>query len=193
VRPSGRLRVIAGEVGGLRLAAPKGDRTRPTADRVKESLFSSLGSAIEGASVLDGYAGSGALAIEALSRGARGAVVVDRAAAARSVMRANLATTGMTDRASVLGGALESVLAAEPPPEAPFDVVFLDPPYDEPAVALERVLALLADPEWTAAHARIVVERAVGSEGLTPPPGWDATWTRTVGSTLVSVLARPVP
>lgn len=188
-----RLRVIAGAVGGLRLAAPKGDRTRPTADRVKESLFSSLGAAIEGASVLDGYGGSGALAIEALSRGAAGALIVETAAPARAAIRENLATTGMFAQARVLVGPLEAVLAGAPPSEAPFDLVFLDPPYDEPTENLDWVLGLVGRSQWSAPGARIVVERAGGSDGIAPPTGWDATWTRAVGSTLVTVLARLAP
>lgn len=188
-----RLRVIAGDVGGRRLEAPAGDRTRPTTDRVKESLFSHLGTAVDGASVLDGYAGSGALAIEALSRGAKRVVLVDRAKSARSVICRNLTAMGMTDRATVIGATLEGALAAEPPSEAPFDLVFVDPPYDEPTSALERVLELLAGREWTGGHARIVTERPIDAGAASPPTDWDTTWSRATGGTLVSVLTRLAP
>jgi 16S rRNA (guanine966-N2)-methyltransferase len=187
------VRVIAGEAGGLRLVAPKGDRTRPTADRVKESLFSALGSRIAGASVLDLYAGSGALGIEALSRGARVAVLVDRAEAATVAIRANLASTRMADRARVVRRPVEAVLRANPPGEAPFDLVFVDPPYAQAPGVVAAVLDGLAAADWATAEASIVVEGAVGAARPAWPAGWDATWERASGGTLVTVLARPVP
>ena len=137
-------RVIAGEAGGLRLATPPGTSTRPTADRVKEALFSALGpDRIEDASVLDGYAGSGALAIEALSRGAATAVLVDHDAQAVAAIRKNLVHTHLGARARVAQRDVAVFLRMPPPtPEAPFDLVLLDPPYDQPpsdlASALER-------------------------------------------------------
>ena len=104
------LRVIAGEAGGRRLVAPKGD-VRPTADRVKESLFAALGAdRLEGAVVLDLYAGSGALGIEALSRGAATAVFVDKDHRAHEAIRTNLATTGFAERAHVSQAAVDSFL-----------------------------------------------------------------------------------
>lgn len=187
------MRVIAGEAGGLRLVAPKGDRTRPTADRVKESLFSSLGSRVDGASVLDLYAGSGALAIEALSRGARSAVLVDRAASATVAIRANLTSTRTGGRARVVLRSVEAVLRDPPPPEAPFDLAFLDPPYAQPTGVLAKVLGTLAGRDWSAPDARIVVEGAAAEARPPWPIGWDATWERASGSTIVTVLARLVP
>lgn len=187
------MRVIAGEAGGLRLVAPRGDRTRPTADRVKESLFSALGSLVDDASVLDLYAGSGALAIEALSRGARSAVLVDRAQPATVAMRANLGSTRMSDRARIVRRPVEAVLRDTPPPEAPFDLVFLDPPYAHPISALAVALSSLGSTGWSAADARIVVEGAAGDPTPAWPDGWHATWERTSGGTIVTVLARLVP
>ena len=104
------LRVIAGAAGGRRLVAPKGG-TRPTTDRVKEALFASLGHRIDDAAVLDLYAGSGALAIEALSRGAARAVLVDRDAAAEVAVRANLSTTGFDAVATFVRSPVERFLA----------------------------------------------------------------------------------
>ena len=187
------MRVIAGEAGGLRLVAPKGDRTRPTADRVKESLFSALALHLDGASVLDLYAGSGALAIEALSRGARTAVLVARARPATVAIRANLASTRMGERARVVCRAVEAVLRNPAPPEGPFDLVFLDPPYDQPIAGIAKALETLGTPEWSASDARSVLEGAAGTPGPTWPPGWDATWQRTSGGTIVTVLARLAP
>lgn len=136
------MRVIAGTAGGRRLVVPRGDRTRPTADRVREAVFSSLQPRLPGARVLNLFAGSGALAIEALSRGADHATLVERARPALDAIRRNLDAAGVADRAVVvsadLPGALDRV-------EGPFDVVFLDPPYgldrDVLAVVLERLHA----------------------------------------------------
>jgi 16S rRNA (guanine966-N2)-methyltransferase len=184
------VRVIAGKAGGLRLVAPKGDRTRPTSDRVKESLFSALGDRLSGASVLDLYAGSGALAIEALSRGARSAVLVDRAHPAILAIRANLASTRLGERARVVRRAVEALLRDPAPPEAPFDLAFLDPPYDQPIGGVAQALESLGTPEWAASDARIVVEGATATPPPVWPSGWDVTWERVSGGTLVTVLAR---
>jgi 16S rRNA (guanine966-N2)-methyltransferase len=183
--------VIAGEAGGLRLAAPKGTRTRPTQDRVKESLFAALGpDRLLGAAVLDCYAGSGALAIEALSRGATSAVLVDRDPLAVDVIRRNLRTTGFLDRARVQRRGVGGFVKAPPPAEAPFDLVFCDPPYDQPAGELAGVLAALATPEWVGADGTIVIERASSAGPPTLPPGWAVSWSRVYGDTLL-VLAAP--
>ena len=187
------MRVIAGEAGGLRLVAPKGDRTRPTADRVKESLFSALALHVDGAAVLDLYAGSGALAIEALSRGARSGLLVDRAHPATVAIRANLSSTRLGERARVVRRAVEAVLRDPPPPEAPFDLIFLDPPYEQPIGSLAKALVTLGTAEWSASDARIVVEGAAGTPAAPWPDGWHATWERTSGGTIVTVLARLVP
>ena len=179
-------RVISGEAGGRRLVVPKGDRVRPTTDRVKESVFAALGDArLAGARVLDLYAGSGALGIEALSRGAAAAVLVDRDAGAQRAIQANLDATGLAGRARLERRAAASVVAGPPPPEAPFDLVLLDPPYDLPADALGSVLAALAEPGWLAPEATVVVERS-GADALPElPPGWRSTWERCYGDTLV--------
>jgi 16S rRNA (guanine966-N2)-methyltransferase len=182
------LRVIAGTAGGRKLVAPKGG-TRPTTDRTKEALFSSLGPArVEGATVLDLYAGSGALAIEALSRGAARAVLVDRAAAAESAIRTNLATTGFTDRARVRR-AIVTTFVGGAVPEAPFDLAFLDPPYEVSAHEVTQVLAALADNGLVADGATVVLERAKGSESVAFPARWGIEKERAYGDTLL-VVAR---
>jgi 16S rRNA (guanine966-N2)-methyltransferase len=182
--------VIAGEVGGLRLAVPKGARTRPTADRVKEALFAALGpDRLLGAVVLDCYAGSGALAIEALSRGSARAVLVDRDPLAVDMIRRNLHTTGLTDRARVQRRGVTAFVRAEPPPDAPFDLVFCDPPYDQPAGELAGVLAALTAPEWVRPTGTIVVERAASAGPPSFPAGWGATWSRVYGDTLLVLAA----
>jgi 16S rRNA (guanine966-N2)-methyltransferase len=120
------VRVVAGELRGRKLVAPPGDATRPTADRVREALFSILGD-ISGARVLDLYAGSGALGIEALSRGAATAVFVDSSQAAVTAIRRNLAELGL--EAPVQRRDALAYLAAAAAGD-PFDLVFADPPYD---------------------------------------------------------------
>jgi 16S rRNA (guanine966-N2)-methyltransferase len=195
------LRVIAGEAGGRRLVAPKGD-VRPTADRVKESLFAALGAdRIEGAVVLDLYAGSGALGIEALSRGAASAVFVDKDRRAHDALRTNLATTGFAARAQVRQSPVASFLGrpaaspetrpetgAETGPETgkAFDLVFLDPPYDLAAAELTRALETLARPGVLAEAATVVIETRRDAPPVLPAD-WTVGWTRTYGDTLLTV------
>jgi 16S rRNA (guanine966-N2)-methyltransferase len=144
------VRVVAGEFGGRRLRMPKGAPTRPTADRVREALFSMLGD-LSGVRVLDLYAGSGALGIEALSRGAESALFVERDPRAVSVIERNLADLGL-EQGVIRDDALRFIARGK----GVFDVVFCDPPYDSgPRIAgtlAERLPALLAD------NARIVTE-----------------------------------
>ncbi len=181
------LRVIAGRVGGRKLVAPKGD-TRPTTDRVKEALFSSLGPRVHDATVLDLYAGSGALAIESLSRGAVRAVLVDREPAAVAAIHANLAATGLADAARVQRTSVATFVRATVP-EAPFDLVFLDPPYEVTSEELPDVLAGLAAAGLGAAGATIVLERPKAAEPVLVPSGWGIEKERAYGDTLL-VVAR---
>lgn len=185
---AGRLRVIAGSAGGRRLVAPRGG-ARPTTDRVKESVFAGLGDArLTDATVLDLYAGSGALAIEALSRGAAGAVLVEMARDGVSAINANLESTGFADRARVETRSVVTFLRREAPAEAPFDLAFLDPPYETPADDVAEALTLLTRPGWLGPDAAIVLERAnTPNEHPPPPPGWATTWQRAYGDTLVTV------
>ena len=121
------MRVVAGAYGGRRLAAPDGSATRPTSDRVREALFSVLGVSVQGARVLDLFAGSGALGIEALSRGAASAVFVDRAPRAIGAVRANLAALGID--ADVRRIEARAWLRTASARSEAYDLVFLDPPY----------------------------------------------------------------
>src|SRR5689334_4958151 len=123
------MRVIAGSARGRRLQAPSGDGTRPTSDRVREATFNALGSldALVGATVLDLFAGSGALGIEALSRGAARATFVERDRTARTVLEANLAACGFADRAEVVASDADRLLATAG--ERRWDLALLDPPY----------------------------------------------------------------
>jgi 16S rRNA (guanine966-N2)-methyltransferase len=171
------LRVIAGSAGGRKLVAPKGG-ARPTTDRVKEALFSMLGPArLQEATVLDLYAGSGALAIEALSRGASRAVLVDHDRAAEAAVTANLATTGF-DGVARFRRSTVSAFVAGPATDAPFDVVFLDPPYDLSSEDVSGVLAALAAGNVVAPDGTVVVEL---------PAGWGIEKDRAYGDTLLVV------
>jgi 16S rRNA (guanine966-N2)-methyltransferase len=181
------VRVIAGTAGGLRLIAPRGRATRPTADRVREALFAALGDLVVDASVLDLFAGSGALAVEALSRGARTAVLVDRDRRAVEACRQNLTSTGLIERARVQATAAETLVRAGPPPEAPFDLVFLDPPYETRPADLGAVLGPLAQPGWLVPGGRVVVETRVVAPPQDFGPGWVVVWQREYGDTLIRV------
>ena len=139
------MRVVAGSYKGRTLRAPRGSRTRPTADRVREALFSMLGD-LTGARVLDLFAGSGALGIEALSRGAASALFVDRDARAVAAIRRNLETLGTRSEAEVRRQDALRFLSGF---EGTFDLVLVDPPYDSAAriagPLAERLPALLAE------------------------------------------------
>ena len=162
-------RVVAGEWGGRRLQTRKGDGTRPTSDRVREAMFSTVESEMGGweddSRVFDLYAGSGALGIEAMSRGASTAVFVESDRRAADVIKRNLAALG-TPNGAVIRTSVQRFL--ETPDH--FDVAFVDPPYDLPHDRLSRVLTQLA--EWREPNAIIVVERSTRTpfawpEGLT--------------------------
>ena len=181
------LRVIGGTAGGRRIVAPKGG-ARPTQDRVKEALFSSLGEVVLDAVVLDLYAGSGALGIEALSRGAAHAVLVDSDRAAETAIRSNLDTTGLAERATVVRSAA-GVFVGRGGPGGPFDLVFLDPPYDTPTEEVSALLVALAGSGSVASGATVVVERPTGSAPLDLPGGWDTRRERTYGDTLLLVVS----
>lgn len=155
---------MAGSAGGRRLVVPARG-TRPTSERVREALFSAVGSAMDlnGAAVLDLYAGSGALGLEALSRGAEHATFVESERAALTVLERNIAAVGLGE-AGIRRGRVATVLAGPVPRR--YDLVLADPPYDLAAEELNRVLTLLG--EWTAPAAVVVVERAFRTE----PPDW---------------------
>jgi 16S rRNA (guanine966-N2)-methyltransferase len=182
------LRVIAGSARGRRLSVPPGDDVRPTQDRVREAMFSALDArgAIVDAAVLDLYAGTGALAIEALSRGATSAVLVERSRTAAASARLNVETTGFAAVARVETRDVASFLAA-PPREAPFDLVLCDPPYDVAEEELAAVLDALARPQWVASDGLVVVEGPARSN-VTSRDGLRVGWERRFGDTLVTFL-----
>jgi len=166
-------RVIAGEAGGRRLTVPDGRHTRPTSDRAREGLFATISSIVgplAGARVLDLYAGSGAVGLEALSRGAEHVLLVEHGARAARVIRQNIEAIGLPG-AAVIADRVERVLARGPA-AGRYDVVFADPPYALADAAVTQVLALLAEQGWLAPGALVVVERATRSGPVSWPDGF---------------------
>jgi 16S rRNA (guanine(966)-N(2))-methyltransferase RsmD len=185
------MRITGGALRSRQLRAPRGDATRPTSDRVREALFSILGD-IVGVRVLDLYAGTGALALEALSRGAAHATLVESGREPLAVLRANVAALGVESRVRVVAQAVERAAKALGEPAAPFDLVFADPPYadvrgDAPAV---RALAALA-PTVMSDGGILVLEHAERDE---PPAieGLGLEETRRYGDTSLSFYRRGV-
>jgi 16S rRNA (guanine966-N2)-methyltransferase len=180
--------VIAGTARGRRLVAPEGDQVRPTKDIARESMFNALDArgALEGASVLDLYAGTGALAIEALSRGAASAVVVERDRTALQAIRTNVQVLADGTRVDVVARDVGRFLAGGPPQD-PFDLVFIDPPYNTPDEEVTGLLAVFTAPGWLAPGAIVSVERPRRNP-VVAPPGLSTGWERTFGDTLLTFL-----
>jgi len=165
-------RIIAGAARGRRLAVPGGTRTRPTSDRAREGLFATVTAVhgpLTGAGVLDLYAGSGAMGLEALSRGAARVVLVESDPAAARVIRANIAAVGLPG-ARLVAGRVTTVLGRGPLAGAPFDVVLADPPYAAGEEEITQMLTALRAGGWLASGALVAVERASRSG----PVAWSA-------------------
>ncbi|HRC64220.1 MAG TPA: 16S rRNA (guanine(966)-N(2))-methyltransferase RsmD [Dermatophilaceae bacterium] len=181
-------RIISGLVGGRRLATPAGVSTRPTSDRVREALFSRLEhqEVLQGARVLDLYAGSGALGLEALSRGAARATLIDSDKGAAKVARLNAQALGFGDVVTVRAEPVERALLTGPDlADGRADLAFLDPPYDLAEDRLGDVLALLVLHRWLAPDALVVVERSARSPQPRWPSGLSAAGERRYGETKV--------
>ncbi|MFR9795783.1 16S rRNA (guanine(966)-N(2))-methyltransferase RsmD [Streptomyces sp. MS06] len=176
-------RVIAGAAGGRRLAVPPGTGTRPTSDRAREGLFSTwrslLGGPLDGERVLDLYAGSGAVGLEALSRGAAHALLVEADARAVRTLRANARTLGLPG-AEVRAGKAEQIVRSSPP-DGPYGLVFLDPPYAVPDDDLREILLTLRAEGWLAGEALVTVERSTRGGEFRWPEGFDAIRARRYG------------
>jgi 16S rRNA (guanine966-N2)-methyltransferase len=179
------VRIVGGTLGGRVLKAPAGRSTRPTSEKVREAIFNILPD-VEGAHILDLFAGSGGLGIEALSRGALHATFVDSGKDALKVLRANLAELGLAERATVI--ASDAIAAARRAPPAPWRFVFVDPPYASDLA----VRAILALPTTSlAAGAQIVIEH---DRRHAPPEALGSmlrTDQRRYGDTLVSFYEVP--
>ena len=185
-------RIVAGSAKGRTLAVPKSG-TRPTSERVREALFSRLDhmNVLEGATVLDLFAGTGALGLEALSRGAARATLVEKASAAARVASANVRATGLPARVvtadvrAYLGARSGEALTGEN------DLVFIDPPYDIPEGDMTTVLPALAP--WVGPDSLIVVERSIRAPAPTWPPFLVLEDTRAWGETVAYFAGPPLP
>ena len=153
------MRIISGTYRGFRLRSLKGADLRPTSDQMRETLFDVLGPAIAGSRFLDGYAGSGAVGLEALSRGAADVVLVENHRSAQDLIRRNLETLRVTAGARLLGSRLETALDRLAQETLAFDYVFLDPPYAEIA-AYHRVLRQLGRSSLLAPDSTVIVEHS---------------------------------
>ncbi|MGY0058095.1 16S rRNA (guanine(966)-N(2))-methyltransferase RsmD [Streptomyces sp. LZ34] len=176
-------RVIAGAAGGRRLAVPPGNGTRPTSDRAREGLFStweSLLGSLRGARVLDLYGGSGAVGLEALSRGAEHVLLVESDARAARTIRANIRALGLPG-AELRTGRAEQAIAGPAPASGPYDVVFLDPPYAVADEELREILLTLAGNGWLATAALATVERSTRGGDFGWPAGFEGLRARRYG------------
>lgn len=172
------MRIIAGEARGRRLTAPDTAGTRPVTDRVREAVFSSLGELVEDARVADLYAGSGSFGLEALSRGARSAVFVEKGRKALDALRSNIRAVGLggtvapSDVRRWLGDTVET-----------FDLVFIDPPWDVPTAELNEDLALLD--ARLAPGATVILSRRRGDREPDPPKTWRSAADKRYGDTRI--------
>ena len=177
------MRVIAGIARGRRLATPKGTATRPTSDRAREGLFATVTAIrgpLPGARVLDLFAGSGAIGLEALSRGAVRVVFVESDARAAQVIRANLAAVALPG-GELVCDQVQRFLGRGPGAEAAFDLVVADPPYAASVAEVTGMLAALASGGWLAPGALVAVERATREGPLSWPARYRADRSRAYG------------
>jgi 16S rRNA (guanine966-N2)-methyltransferase len=178
-------RIIGGSAGGRRLKAPAGVSTRPTSDRVREALFSAIDSefgSISGLRFLDLYAGSGAVGLEARSRGAGVVTLVEHDRRTATLIRQNVKALEFSGVEVVVSSAARALAQ---PPRAPYDIVFLDPPYPMPVADVVTSLGSLRDHEWVSHDGLVVVERSSRGPDLEWPEGYVGERTRKYGETLL--------
>ena len=179
------MRVITGKARGVQLKTPNGELTRPTADRVKEALFSIINFDIPGAVVLDLFGGTGQLGIEALSRGAKFAFFVDAREDACTLIRENLKRTKLADQASVMRSDYMTYLNRA---REQVDIVFLDPPYAE--TFLENSIKRITEIDILRSNGIIVTERPVGKELLLEFDGYSRSKDYKYGNTLLTIYRK---
>lgn len=179
-------RIIAGEAGGRRLRTPSGTATRPTSDRAREALFSALDArlgTLAGTRFLDVFAGSGAVGLEASSRGAAAVTLIESDRATVALVRANARDLGLGG-VTVVAAKAEGQ-AAGPPPGGPYDVAFFDPPYAWPAGKLTELIAEMARNGWFHPEALVVVERSRRDADWVWPAGIDPVQSKRYGETML--------
>lgn len=180
------MRIIAGTFGGRRLHPPKGTAIRPTADRVREAIFSIIGPVVTGAEVLDLFAGTGAMGLEALSRGASRATFVDQSRHAVQLIRSNVKVCHVSDRVRVFHGAVNQIIRRLAAQNEAFDLIFIDPPYGSNSI--QQSLLILGEVVRTGTM--VVAEH--GSKNPLPVQmqEWSLTEERQYGDTTVSFYLR---
>ena len=179
------MRVISGKARGVTLKTPEGMQTRPTADRVKEALFSIIQFDLPGAKVLDLFGGTGQLGIEALSRGATGAVFVDESAKACALIKENLRRTKLETQANVVRADYAAYLKST---KEKFDIILLDPPYAE--VFLENSLKMITEIDILQSGGIIVTERPLGKELTCDFFGYSRSKDYKYGNTLLTLYRK---
>lgn len=180
------MRITGGAAKGTRLRTVSGPETRPTTDLARKAIFDILGPTLEGVRVLDLFAGSGALGIEALSRGAAETVFVESSREACGVILENLTAAGLRGRGDVRRRDADRFVGR--PATAPFDLAFLDPPYARGLRFVARILGKLGSGGWIRTGGTVVVEAASGS--VEWPPGFRETRTRRFGRTQLTIAVR---
>jgi 16S rRNA (guanine966-N2)-methyltransferase len=185
-----RMRIVAGEFRGRSFVAPKGDTTRPTTDRVREALFSSLtsiaGSGLGAGNALDAFAGSGALGLEALSRGVERVVFVESDRAACATLQANIAALDAGPRTNVISGDVMTLAQRGALLGAPFSLLLLDPPYRLAPSAIAELISALASHDLLKDGALITYEHALRSQ-IEWPAGVSALTTKRYGKTEIDI------
>ncbi len=182
------MRIIGGKYRGRKLQAVPGEKTRPTADRVREALFSVLGETVRSARVLDLFAGTGALGLEALSRGAARAVLVENDPSARTVIEANIAALGLGDAAELIPGDWRGVCERLAGRGEKFDLILADPPYRDRAG--ENLLAALEGFAILVRDGVAVIEHPPEAEPGRPETGWRLIRRKKYGRTVLSFFDR---
>lgn len=180
------MRIIAGTFGGRRLHTPKGTAIRPTADRVREAIFSIIGSAVAGSEVLDLFAGTGAMGLEALSRGASRAIFVDQSRHAVQLIRFNVELCQVPDRVRVIHGSVNQVIRRLAAQREAFDLIFIDPPYGKSSI--QQSLLILGE----VVRSGTIVVAEHGSRDPLPVQiqEWSQTEERQYGDTTVSFYMK---
>ncbi len=184
------MRIVAGESKGARLLVPSGKEVRPTSDRVREAVFSSLGASVRGARVLDLFGGSGALGLESMSRGASEVVFVERSGMIRKVLEANIATLGYRESTRVIPGDAIRALRRLDGEKERFDIVFVDPPYASDLA--QRAVEELAANDLMTPLSIIVVEHTK-SMIIHQPKSLQVSTTKRYGSTVITFLRQTEP
>ncbi len=187
-------RIVAGSLGGRRIQTPRGQETRPSSDRVREALFSTLESLtdLDGCRFLDLYAGSGAVGLEAASRGAAAVLLVESQTRAAQTVRSNIAALGLQGTAQLLAARLPGALIPGPAGE-PYDVVFADPPYAVPNDEIGDLLVGLVTHGWLGVGAVVVVERSAREDAPPQVDGLTALRGRRYGETVLWYGRRADP